>query len=99
LRVRVRVRERVSQRAVKESKSILGNRQRALTIMNSRFSKPLWHLLDARNQIVGRLATQIVHILRGKHKPTFSPNYDCGDYVVVINAQDIKFTGRKETGT
>jgi large subunit ribosomal protein L13 len=63
---------------------------------NPRFSKPLWHLIDARNQIVGRLATQIVHILKGKHKPTFSPNYDCGDYVVVINASDVKFTGRKE---
>ena len=62
-----------------------------------RFAKPLWHLVDARNQVVGRLATQITHILRGKHKPTFSPNYDCGDYVVVINAADVKFTGAKHT--
>lgn len=62
---------------------------------NPRFHKPLWHLIDARNQIVGRLATQIVHILRGKHKPTFTPNCDCGDYVVVINAKEVKFTGRK----
>jgi ribosomal protein L13 len=62
---------------------------------NPRFHKPLWHLVDARNQIVGRLATQIVHILRGKHKPTFTPNCDCGDYIVVINAQDVKFTGKK----
>lgn len=61
--------------------------------MNSRFSNPLWHLVDAKNQIVGRLASQIVHILRGKHKPTFTPNYDCGDYVVVINARDVKFLG------
>lgn len=60
-----------------------------------RFAKPLWHLVDAENQVVGRLATQISTILRGKHKPTFSPNYDCGDYVVVINAQDVKFTGAK----
>lgn len=62
---------------------------------NIKFSKPLWHLIDARNQIVGRLATQIAHILRGKHKPNFTPNYDCGDYVVVINAKEVKFTGRK----
>lgn len=62
---------------------------------NIRFSQPLWHLVDARNQVVGRLATQIATILRGKHKPTFTPNYDCGDYVVVINAKDIKFTGQK----
>lgn len=60
-----------------------------------RFSKPLWHLIDARNQIVGRLATQVTHILKGKHKPTFSPNYDCGDYVVIINAKNVKFTGNK----
>jgi large subunit ribosomal protein L13 len=60
-----------------------------------RFSKPLWHLVDAKNQIVGRLATQIATIIRGKHKPTFTPHYDCGDYVVVINAKDVKFTGKK----
>lgn len=64
---------------------------------NKRFAKPLWHLVDAKNQIVGRLATQIVSILRGKHKPSFSPNYDCGDYVVVINAKEVKFTGTKVT--
>jgi large subunit ribosomal protein L13 len=62
---------------------------------NIRFSKPLWHLIDARNQVVGRLASQIAHVLKGKHKPTFTPHYDCGDYVVVINAQHIKFTGNK----
>ena len=60
-----------------------------------RFSQPLWHLVDAKNQVVGRLASQVVRILRGKHKPTYCPNYDCGDYVVIINAGDIKFTGDK----
>ena len=59
------------------------------------FSKPLWHLVDAKNQVVGRLATQICHILRGKHKPSYVPHYDCGDYVVVVNAQDVRFTGNK----
>jgi len=62
---------------------------------NPRFAKPLWHLVDARGQVVGRLATQLSQILRGKHKPTFQPNADCGDYVVVINAADVKFTGKK----
>lgn len=60
-----------------------------------KFANPLWHLIDGKNQIVGRLATQIAHIIRGKHKPNFSANYDCGDYVVVINAKDLKFTGAK----
>jgi len=60
-----------------------------------RFSKPLWHLVDANNQVAGRLATQVVSILRGKHKPTFTPNFDCGDYVVIVNAEKVKFTGRK----
>jgi len=60
-----------------------------------KFSKPLWHLVDAKNQVLGRLATQIVGVLRGKHKPSFSPQWDCGDYVVVINAKDVKLTGEK----
>ena len=48
---------------------------------NPRFAKPVWHLVDAKNMVVGRLATQISHVLRGKHKPTYTPNYNCGDYV------------------
>ncbi|CAM9715947.1 unnamed protein product [Choristocarpus tenellus] len=64
-----------------------------------------WHLIDARGQarntiilaIVGRLAAQIAPILRGKHKPTFCPNEDCGDYVVVVNAKHVEFSGRKWT--
>ena len=62
---------------------------------NPKFQKPLWHLIDARGQIVGRLASQITTILRGKHKPNFCPNYDCSDYVVIINAKEIRFTGNK----
>ena len=49
-----------------------------------------WHLVDATSQTVGRLATTIAPILRGKHKPTFRPNGDCGDYVVVINADKVR---------
>ena len=62
-----------------------------------KFANPVWHLVDARNRVVGRLATQIVHILKGKHKPTYTPHYDCGDIVVVINAKQVKFTGKKMT--
>lgn len=62
---------------------------------NPRFSRPLWHLVDARDQIVGHVAGQIAKVLKGKHKPSFTPHYDCGDYVVVINAKHVKFTGKK----
>ena len=48
-----------------------------------------WHLVDAEGQTVGRLASQIASILRGKHKPTFKPNKDMGDVVVVINAEKV----------
>ena len=54
-----------------------------------------WHLIDAENLVVGRVATIIANILRGKHKPSFTPHVDCGDHVVVINADKVKFTGRK----
>ena len=51
-----------------------------------------WHLVDATSQTVGRLATIIAPILRGKHKPTYRPNGDCGDYVVIINAEKVSFS-------
>lgn len=54
-----------------------------------------WFVVDARNQVLGRMATEIATVLRGKHKPTFSPHLDVGDYVVVINASDVRLTGRK----
>ena len=54
-----------------------------------------WHLIDADGLVVGRLATIVANILRGKHKPTFTPHVDCGDHVVVINADKVRFTGRK----
>lgn len=50
-----------------------------------------WHLVDASSQTVGRLATTIAPILKGKHKPTFRPNGDCGDYVVVVNADKVNY--------
>ncbi len=54
-----------------------------------------WYLVDATEQTLGRLATQIATLLRGKHKPTFSPNLDGGDFVVVVNAEKVRLTGRK----
>lgn len=55
-----------------------------------------WYLVDAKDKTLGRLATEIAVILRGKNKATFSPHIDGGDYVVVINADQVKLTGRKE---
>jgi len=54
-----------------------------------------WHLIDADGLVVGRVATIIANILRGKHKPSFTPHIDCGDNVIVINADKVRFTGRK----
>ena len=55
-----------------------------------------WYLVDATDKVVGRLAVKIAHILRGKTKAAFAPQSDIGDFVVVINAEKVRFTGRKE---
>ncbi|MFP6592883.1 MAG: 50S ribosomal protein L13 [Candidatus Latescibacterota bacterium] len=54
-----------------------------------------WFVVDAEGKTLGRLASQIAHVLRGKHKPTYSPHMDLGDHIVVINAEKIRVTGRK----
>jgi large subunit ribosomal protein L13 len=54
-----------------------------------------WYLIDATNQVVGRLAVQIATLLRGKHRPEYTPHIDTGEYVIVINAAKVKFTGKK----
>ena len=54
-----------------------------------------WHVLDAKGATLGRLASQAATLLRGKHKPTYTPNLDTGDHVIVINAQEIQLTGKK----
>ena len=56
-----------------------------------------WFIVDAKDEILGRLASKIAYILRGKHKPSFTPHVDCGDNVIVINAEKIKLTGKKMT--
>lgn len=55
-----------------------------------------WHLIDAENLIVGRMASRVASILRGKHKPGYTPHIDTGDHVIVINAEKIRFSGNKE---
>ncbi len=55
-----------------------------------------WHLVDAKNAILGRLASEVATKLMGKHKPTYSTHMDMGDYVVVINAKDVHVTGKKK---
>jgi large subunit ribosomal protein L13 len=54
-----------------------------------------WYVVDAQGQTLGRLATKIATVLRGKHKPIYSPSVDCGDYVIVINAEKIHVTGNR----
>ena len=56
-----------------------------------------WYLVDAEGKVLGRLATQVATILRGKHKVTFAPHLDMGDHVVVVNAEKVQLTGRKLT--
>jgi large subunit ribosomal protein L13 len=57
--------------------------------------KPQWYIIDAEGQVLGRLASQIAQILRGKHKPTFTPHLQSGDFVVVVNAAKIAVTGKR----
>ena len=58
--------------------------------------QPKWHIVDAEGQVLGRLAVKIANVLRGRHKATYTPNVDTGDYVIVINAEKIVVTGKKE---
>lgn len=64
---------------------------------NKKTVKKNWMLIDAENEILGRLASKVAFILRGKHKPYFTPHVDCGDNVIVINAEKVKLTGNKLT--
>lgn len=57
--------------------------------------QPKWYVIDAEGQVLGRLASQIAQILRGKHKPTFTPHLNCGDFVIVINAEKVAVTGNR----
>jgi len=56
-----------------------------------------WYVVDAQGQTLGRLATRVATVLRGKHKPIYTPHVDCGDYVVIVNAEKVHTTGQKAT--
>lgn len=56
---------------------------------------PQWFVVDAEGEVLGRLASKIAHVLRGKHKPEFTPHVDCGDHVIVVNAGKVRLTGAK----
>jgi large subunit ribosomal protein L13 len=56
-----------------------------------------WFVVNAKDEVLGRLASKVAIILRGKHKPDYTPHVDCGDYVIVINAEKVKLTGNKMT--
>ncbi len=57
--------------------------------------QPRWYVVDARDQVVGRLASKVAQILRGKHRPSYTPHINCGDKVIIINAEHARFTGKK----
>ena len=65
--------------------------------VNKETAKKEWVVVDATDQIVGRVCSKVAKLLRGKYKPTFTPHVDCGDNVIIINADKVRFTGKKET--
>ena len=65
------------------------------TMANASTTTPEWWVIDATDLVVGRLAVQIANLLRGKHKPTYTPHCDTGDFVIVVNAEKVRFTGNK----
>ena len=65
------------------------------TIVNAQGVERSWYVIDAADQTLGRFATRIANVLRGKHKVIFSPHVDSGDYVIVLNAEKIRLTGKK----
>lgn len=58
--------------------------------------QPKWHLIDAEGQVLGRLAVKVANLIRGRNKPSYTPSVDTGDFVVIINAEKIVLTGKKE---
>ena len=65
--------------------------------VNKETAQKEWVVIDATDQIVGRLCSKVAKLLRGKYKPTFTPHVDCGDNVIIINAAKVVFSGKKET--
>ena len=69
--------------------------QKSYTITKAEMANKKWYVVDATDMIVGRLASEIAKVLRGKNKPTFTTHNDAGDFVIVVNAEKVKFTGNK----
>ena len=69
---------------------------RQTTMLKPAEVKKDWYIVDAEGMRLGRLATKVASVLRGKHKPTYTPNVDCGDYVIIINASKVVYTGDQE---
>ncbi len=69
---------------------------RQTTLLKAEEVKKEWYVIDAEGQTLGRLATKVANVLRGKHKPTYTPNVDCGDYVIVLNAAKVVYSGDQE---
>src|SRR5581483_5826569 len=65
------------------------------TLANPQTAQHKWFVVDATDQVVGRLAVAVSNLLRGKHKPEYTPHCDTGDFVIVVNAEKVKFTGKK----
>jgi len=68
---------------------------RTTYMANAQTVERRWYVIDAKGQTVGRLASQVASVLRGKNKPTYTPHVDCGDHVIIINAEKVVFTGKK----
>ena len=64
-------------------------------IINRQTVKRAWFIADARNQVLGRLSTRLATVLMGKHKPDYTPHVDCGDFIIVVNAEKVRVTGAK----
>lgn len=69
--------------------------QKSYTITKAEMANKKWYVVDATDMVVGRLASEVAKVLKGKHKPQFTTHNDAGDYVIVINAEKVKFTGTK----
>ncbi len=70
-------------------------KQNSYTITKAEMANKKWYVVDATDLVVGRLASEVAKVLRGKHKPQFTTHNDAGDYVIIVNAEKVKFTGKK----
>lgn len=82
---------------MKAEKKVQGKLLKGTKFLSSKeaYANRSWQVIDGKGMVVGRLASQVATILRGKNKPTFTPHNDCGDFVVVLNADKVIFTGTK----